>query len=137
MVRGLPRPAEWRALWRGHVTTVVLVGNAITQQRVGETLYGVETHTGMLAIHADKHAHTEQQCAQSQTHMNTNTHRGWADCCEDGKMDVESHAEKLTRNAFRRGRRPCLRWLLTNACSSHVAGQAQKAASVIFNVQPC
>lgn len=107
------------------MTTVVLVGNTITQQRVGETLYGVETHTDMQR-YMQINTLIQSSSVPSSRHMNTNTHRGWTDCCEDGKMDVESHAEKLTRNTFQWGRRTCLHWLLTNACSSHVAARPKK-----------
>lgn len=60
------------------MTTVVLIGNIITQQRdVGETLYGkthqesMETHTRThrcALIHADKHARIELESTHIQIH---------------------------------------------------------------------
>lgn len=118
------------------MTTVVLVGNTITQQRVGETLYGVETHTDMLAIHADKHAHTEQQCAQFQTHEHKHAPwldgllRRWKDGC--GKSCGEVNEEYIPV-----GQATVFALVIDKCLFVTCGGQTQKAASVIFNVQPC
>lgn len=124
------------------MTTVVPVGKhrnsaACGRDSVWKTMAGVSGNTHRhAAIRADRHTRTERHCAQFQTHEHKHA-VALRNRCEDGKMDVESHAEKLTRDTFQGGRRACLHWLLTNAGSAHVAAGAREAAGVKFNLQPC
>lgn len=62
------------------------------------------------AIHADKHAHTEQQCARFHTHEHKHARRLAGLMRHDGKMDVESRAERWNEEyvPVRAGERVCI-----------------------------
>lgn len=52
-------------------------------------------------------------------------------------IDLETHSEKLMRNAFQRSTELCLHSLSTNACSSHVAKKRKKKPLVLYLTWSC